>query len=107
MPRLLAAAVVICGLIGLPSACGLAADDAGTQSTPTTQANAGKGIEARRPEEFAFIAMVVKKVDNKSVLPRDLVGKHISLGPRQSAISPSSISARVLIIAPLKMGIKM
>ena len=56
----------------MPAACGFAAEDPGTQSTPTFKETLEKGLKARRPEEFAFIAMVVTKVD-KGVLPRALV----------------------------------
>ncbi len=105
MPRLLAAAVVICGLIGLPSACGLAADDSGTQSTPTLKQTLEKGLKARRPEEFAFIAMVVKKVD-KGVLPRDLV-ESTFLWARGKGDLAFEYFRKGLIIRAQKMGIKL
>ncbi len=44
----------------------------GTSGTPTLKDILEKGLRARRPEEFAFIATVLAKVD-RGDLPRDVV----------------------------------
>ena len=103
MPRLIAAFVVICGLIGLPTTCGLAAEDPGTQATPTFKETLEKGLKARRPEEFAFIAMVVKKVDS-GVLPRELV-EGTFLWARGKGSLAFEYFRKGLIVRAQKMGI--
>ena len=44
----------------------------GSQATPDLKDVLEKGLRARRPEEFAFIATVLTHVNN-GTLPRDLV----------------------------------
>ncbi|HZZ71226.1 MAG TPA: hypothetical protein VFE24_03180 [Pirellulales bacterium] len=60
-------------LIGVPPAA-LPSEpiSAGPQAAPDLKDVLEKGLKARRPEEFDFVALVVTKVENGS-LPRDLV----------------------------------
>ena len=51
---------------------GSPADAAGTAANPDLKSILEKGLRARRPEEFAFIEVVVTKVDN-GILPRETV----------------------------------
>ena len=68
--------VLLLAAIGLPIGVAVtltAADGtSGTSGIPTLKDVLEKGLKARRPEEFAFVATVIGKVD-KGELPREIV----------------------------------
>jgi hypothetical protein len=71
MARMFAAGL-IAGALFLEPAAAIRAADSGGAIVPTLKDKLEKGLKARLPSEFAFIASVVSKVDD-GTLPLSLV----------------------------------
>src|SRR5436305_8941202 len=71
MARMFAAGLVA-GALFLDPAAATRAADTGTATVPTLKDKLEKGLKARLPSEFAFIATVVGKV-NDGTLPLSLI----------------------------------
>ncbi len=104
MTRLIAAAVITLSFaLSAGSPATAAEKDSGTASTPSLKETLEKGLKARRPEEFAFIATVVRKVE-RGVLPRSLV-ESTFLWARGKDTHPFQYFQQGLRVRAEKMGV--
>jgi len=82
MVRLLVLLVVLVGLTGAPLTMPVAIAAPATPGGPDLKDTLEKGLKARRPNEFAFIAHVVHKVE-QGKLPLELVNSTFLWARRQ------------------------
>lgn len=75
-------------------------------SPPTLQEELEKGLKARRPEEFEFIARVVQMVEKKQ-LPLDLVNSTFQWARKRTRFEryPCVFFERALRLRAAKLGI--
>jgi hypothetical protein len=78
----------------------------GPQGQLSLQETLERALRARRPQEFAYIAMVVEKVDD-GTLPRDLVESTFQWARKKQTRHQVVYFAHALRIRAAKLGIEL
>jgi hypothetical protein len=105
MARMFAAGLVAGALFLEPAAATRAADN-GTATVPTLKDQLEKGLKARLPSEFAFIANVVSKV-NDGTLPLSLVNSTFLWARKKSDDRAFQYFQHALILRAQQIGVSL
>jgi hypothetical protein len=103
MARMFAAGLPVGALFLAPAAATRAADSGGA-TVPTLKDKLEKGLKARLPSEFAFIANVVNKV-NDGTLPLSLVDSTFLWARKKSDDRPFQYFQHGLTLRAQKIGV--
>ncbi|HEV3417210.1 MAG TPA: hypothetical protein VG056_10365 [Pirellulales bacterium] len=104
MARLLIACLFV-GVLCLNPGAMTRAADTGTSTVPTLKDTLDKGLKARLPSEFAFVANVVGKVDD-GTLPLSLV-ESTFLWARRKPDHPFQYFQQGLTLRAQKIGVSL